>query len=244
MSKTGTIRIMSIFVALVSMVLIALPVQAEGTGITSNFNGTPIASGNYIWFNSVFKPSGGPTDIPYTVYLQESQITFAANNQIYTLTVPNAEITFSPTATGANTTWNSGSNTWITVVPMNYASGNIFLSGMAFPVPDGGLPGGINPVTWSGRFLSDTPGVTVNWKWAAAVYSDDFLSDGDYNSLGVKPVDMKTLLYPNSHHAGTPEYKLGSGPLGGSRGGGGANYTGSYSGTAKSYCKLIDNNPA
>ena len=49
-------------------------------------------------------------------------------------------------------------------------SGNQFLAGLGYQVPSN-LPGGINPVTWSGLFFADASGVNINWKWAAAVYS-------------------------------------------------------------------------
>jgi hypothetical protein len=92
------------------------------------------------------------------------------------------------------------------------------------------IPGGLNPVTWSGTISSDTPGVTINWQWAAAVYTS---FSSDYTLLGVKPVDDKTASqYQNSDHAGTPE-NFKQFVIGGARGGGGANYTGSYSGTGK-----------
>ena len=39
------------------------------TSITSNFNGTPINAGNYIWFTSVLKPNGlGSTPVTITFY--------------------------------------------------------------------------------------------------------------------------------------------------------------------------------
>jgi hypothetical protein len=53
----------------------------------------------------------------------------------------------------------------------------------------------------------------------------------NYNALGVKPVDDNNASdYLNSHHAGTPE-NFTPYVVGGARGGGGSNYTGSYSGT-------------
>jgi hypothetical protein len=65
------------------------------------------------------------------------------------------------------------------------------------------FPGGINPVTWSGTFTSDTPGVTIDWQWAAAVYTS-FSSNP--SQLGIKPVDDKQAsIYQNSDHAGAPE---------------------------------------
>ncbi|HEY9152283.1 MAG TPA: hypothetical protein VIN60_05305, partial [Anaerolineales bacterium] len=146
----------------------------------------------------------------------------------YYLPVPDTLITISPTATQAATTFNTQMNRWETTVPTSY-TGNIFLGGLAFQVPAGGLPGGINPVTWSGQFTSDTAGVSLNWQWAAAVYTQ---FNADLNQVGVKPIDGDKLnSYTNSDHAGTPEnYK--SYVTGGARGGGGSNWTGGYSGTA------------
>jgi hypothetical protein len=104
----------------------------------------------------------------------------------------------------------------------------VFLDGVSF-TPAGGLPGGIKNVTWSGEFSTDTPGIKVNWQWAAAVYTQ---FSADNNALNVKPVDANNLsAYKNSDHAGTPE-SFKSFVVGGACGGGGANYTGSYSGTA------------
>jgi hypothetical protein len=97
----------------------------------------------------------------------------------------------------------------------------------------GGLPGGIDPVTISGTFGSDTPGLSFEWKWAAAVYTS--FSD-DLNAVGVKPIDGNDANpYDNSDHAGTPENFKDS-VTGGARGGGGSNWTGSYSGTSKVQC--------
>ena len=77
---------------------------------------------------------------------------------------------------------------------------------------------------------SDTPGVSVQWKWAAAVYTN---FSADYNALGVKPVDdNRASQYRNSDHAGTPE-NFKAYVIGGARGGGGSNYTGSLSRTAR-----------
>jgi hypothetical protein len=51
----------------------------------------------------------------------------------------------------------------------------------------------------------------------------------DYNSLGVKPVDDPTAsIYLNGDNAGTPE-NFKQYVTGGARGGGGNNYTGSWS---------------
>src|SRR5262245_4195653 len=86
------------------------------------------------------------------------------------------------TRTPRTATFEAGANTWDIGVPSKF-SGNAFLGGAAFQVATA-LPGGINPVTWTASFSSDTPGVSLNWQWAAAVYT----SFSDYSALGVKPL--------------------------------------------------------
>ena len=103
----------------------------------------------------------------------------------------------------------------------------MFLSGVALQVP-GGLPGGVSPVTWCGNFSADQTGLKANWQWAAAVYQ---CFSTDLTQVGVKPVDANNLsIYQNSDHAGTPE-NFKNCVTGGARGGGGSNWTGSYSAT-------------
>jgi len=201
----------------------------------SNFNGTPIQPGNFIWFNANFTASGIPSS-GATIFFMASTVAFTAD-QPYTVAVPNAQVTFSPTAVCAGTTFDTASNTWMTTVPLG-GSDEVFLTGLAFPVPasfaqaHGRIQG---PVSWQGTFAADTAGISVAWKWGAAVYKNFSL---DYNALGIKPAHTRACLYQNSDHAGTPEgVDPNSGQLfkdfvtGGARGGGGSNWTGSWSGT-------------
>ena len=141
--------------------------------------------------------------------------------------MPDATVTFDPTATSATTTFSGGM--WVTRAPSSGLAGNTFLSGLSYQVP-ANLPGGITNVTWSGTVTIDTPGVSLNWQWAAAVYRT---FSSNYNVLGVKPVDDGTASqYQNSDHAGTPE-SFKAFVTGGATGGGGANFTGGLSGTAR-----------
>ncbi len=191
----------------------------------SNFNGTSIAGGDFVWFNAVAKVKGIDVSATTTLELLGSTISFAAGGTTYLLNVPDSSITFSPTAAEASTTFDGVA--WTTVVPASFSK-NVFLDGLSFQVPAGGLPGGISPVIWSGTFLSSPQGVTVEWQWAAAVYTQFSTDDA---ALGVKPVDgNQSNPYANSDHAGTPE-GFKQYVTGGARGGGGSNWTGSYSGT-------------
>src|SRR4051812_41677955 len=156
--------------------------QAVTTGSSnaSNFNGTAIAAGSSIWFSSVFKVSGVGS-APVRVFVSSQHIAFSANGVSYDLPVPDGLVTITPGATTASTTFGANGR-WQTSIPAQF-SGNAFLSGLAWTVPVN-LPGGTNPVTWYGTFTSDTPGLSLNWLWAAAVYTS---FSTDYNALQVKP---------------------------------------------------------
>jgi len=204
------------------------------TSNTSNFNGTPISAGDYIWFNANFSASGIPSS-GATLTFTNSTIQFTAD-QTYTLAVPNAQITFSPSATCTSTTFDSITNTWMTTVPVS-GDDEIFLSGLAWLVPASFINAGgrVNSqVVWSGTLSSSVPGISINWKWGAAVYTN-FTTN--YNALNVKPGHQHACGFNSSDHAGTPEGTDSTGQpwrtfvTGGARGGGGSNFTGSWSGT-------------
>src|SRR6266404_1284597 len=205
------------------------------SSISANFNGTAIAGGDTIWFTSVMKPSGLGTN-PVTIFVRNSTVTFAANGTNHSMPVPDSNITFSPSATGATISFDSAKNLWQITVPSSGLAGNTLLDAMQFVVPAGGLPGGIQNVKWQANFSTDASGISMQWQWAAAVYTSFNTS---YSSLGVKPVDdNKASQYQNSDHGGTPEnYKTYV--TGGATGGGGSNYTGSYSGTASLSVPLV-----
>jgi hypothetical protein len=205
----------------------ALMVVMTGTGaasstvmstIDSNFNGNSIEAGNFIWFNNHMKVTGISEGT--VIKFSESKIEFTANDVPYSLNVPESVVTFSSGATPA-TTFDGGA--WKTTLPVE-GSDEIFLSGLKYEVEPGGLPGGINPVTWSGSFeclsqCSSTE-VKIEWKWGAAVYTK---MAEDYNALGVEPIH-------NTIHAGTP-VNVKDNVIGGARGGGGSNFEGSWSST-------------
>lgn len=197
------------------------------SSISANFNGTSITGGNTIWFSSVLKPSGLGSS-KATIFVRKSTITFTANGTNYSVPVADANITFDPNAATATISFDSTNNAWQITAPSTGLAGNTLLDVAEFTVPTSGLPGGIGNVTWQANLSSDTAGISIQWKWAAAVYTS---FSNDYSSLGVKPVDdNQASQYQNSDHAGAPEnYKAYV--TGGAAGGGGSNYTGGYSGT-------------
>jgi hypothetical protein len=200
--------------------------HGQSCTVGSNFNGTRIAGGNYVWFSSVISVGGLGSD-PVTLTFLDSVLTVSVNGVQQNINVPAARVTFAPDTQTATTSFDGSQ--WNTSLPSSGLSGKYFLTGVAVQVPEGGWPGGIQPVSWTGLFSSDGDRLSVHFQWAAAVYTQ---FDSDYASLGVKPVDDNDASeYQNSDHAGSPEY-FKQYVVGGARGGGGSNVTGSYSGTA------------
>jgi hypothetical protein len=229
-------------VQLINVVNVVSACPCPPEDIKYNFNGTQIIfqstpGGSYVWFTSDGTVSGLPS-AGATLHITDQSITIPATGSSpqYVVPVPDAYVTFSPSVTVATTTFNTSSNAWIIDLPTSALAGNVFFGGVAFKVPVAGLPAGIQNVDWSGEFTTATPGLSVNWQWHAAAYSD-FTSD--YNSIAPKPVDDNNAsIYKNSDHAGTPEGtdSVSGKPWknfveGGGSGGGGGNYCGSGSST-------------
>ncbi|HTC76040.1 MAG TPA: hypothetical protein VK684_10710 [Edaphobacter sp.] len=212
------------------------PVCSSISGNASNFNGTSLDSGQWIWFNANFTAKGIPST-GAVITFSNSKILNTGDGTAITNSAPNARITFSPTAACTTTTFNTMTNTWFTIVPMR-ADDEIFLTGVAVPVPAGGLPGGVN-VNWTGTFdTGGVAGISIDWKWGAAVYSS--LGD-DFNTLAIKPGHQTACRVSNGDHAGTPEGANDLNQLwkqfviSGATGGGGSNWTGSWSGTLSAF---------
>ena len=209
------------------------PCTASATN-SSNFNGTSVAAGTFIWFNAHFKANNVPKN-GVTMDFTNGNISFTAGGTSYSLAVPNAKITFSTRATCTSTIFDSVTNTWMTTVPIS-GDDEIFLTGLAWPVPSGGLAPGANPVNFTGTYSSETnaPGLSIQMQWSAAAYST-FTTD--YNALQIKAGHQTACGQNNGDHSGTPEGVDNTNTpwkkylVGGPRGGGGSNFTGSWSGT-------------
>jgi len=210
------------------------PACAYNTAIVSSFNGTAIPAGRTVWVSSKLKAKTSSLGTgETTIYFENALVQFAANNTAYAFVLPRAKVIYSPTATSTTTTYDAGTQTWVTTVSPGNWDKEVFLSGVAIPAPAGGFPGGIKPVTVGGRLGSSKYGVVLEWKWAAAAYTT-FATD--YTLLGVKPVSNNTENpYSNGDKAGTPEQYKNS-VTGGARGGGGSNYTGDDTPMVRGLC--------
>jgi uncharacterized repeat protein (TIGR01451 family) len=213
--------------------------------IKSNFDGTkvePIAGEpQWVWFNSVIKQKG-VTSSGGTIKVTNQHITIKLHSgEVITVSVPNATlIFFTTTKTGQGSTEFKGGE-WVTRVPIvngKVFGDDIFMAGLAWHIPAGVQIASAEPVTWEADFTASA-GMNTNplleWQWAAAVYSKLSATEAGYNEMEVKPLHSTTEdKYPTGDNAGTPEKPAVQAlHTEGARGGGGSNYTGSYSGTEK-----------
>jgi hypothetical protein len=222
--------------------VVTAPLESKMSRISSDFRNVGVPGGSYLWFNSIFKVRDVPRQKIAISFFQSSvqfQYTDASHNIVkVNQPVPDARIVIDPDVTTASTTFDAVNNVWLTTIPFDLDD-SAFLTGMPWLVPAGGIPGDIEPVTWSGTFASDTAGVDIGWRWAAAAYSS---FGGDNTTLDVKPMDTDRDNLAatrddddprvNRDSAGTPE-NFKSSVIPGARGKGGKNYTGSYSGSAR-----------
>src|SRR5690349_5488617 len=88
----------------------AMAADCLASSIRSNFNGTSIAGGRYIWFNSVMKVSGVPATGARLTFSNQT-IEMVVGGQTRTLSVPDAVVTFDAGSLTASTTFDDFSRT-------------------------------------------------------------------------------------------------------------------------------------
>jgi uncharacterized repeat protein (TIGR01451 family) len=192
--------------------------------ICGNFN-SQNPYGGWVWCNAHVSANPGKK---CTVYCQNASVTLTCNDgKTYTYPVPDCQINFSPNCSTGSCSFDG--TKWTTTLPCN-GDDEIFLSGCGIPWQSDFA--NCHQVCWTGTFCSDTPGTSCNWQWSAACYNTDLSNCG---SVSVKPCHQTYCGYPGGDHAGTPE-NCKSYVQGGACGGGGSNYTGSWSSTDSFTC--------
>jgi hypothetical protein len=183
----------------------------------------PTGTSPVVWVHAhIGKPSGIPTTVKSTVLYTGGSLSLGGTSHA----LPDGLLIFDPAAPATiTTTFNATANRWETLVNPQNLSDEIFFTGAAIPVtPD--IAAGAN-ATWKFTVASDAPELSFSWQWSAAVYT---FWPADWNQALIEP-------YHAIDHAGTPlnptvQRTLIQGP----RGGGGSNYTGSWSATGTGSC--------
>ena len=201
-------------------------------------SGTAIGGSPVSWnkFNTV-----GSTDVAWihahigtpkgvsattTTTVQFTGVTFVLNGQTYQL--PDGFLIFNPSALATPTTTFDSTfapnGRWVTTLNPNALCDEIFFDGNAIPV-DSNISGG-GKATFNYTTLSSDNNLAFSWQWSAAVFT-------------YWPGNNQAQILPchQSDHAGTPENRqVQQSLIQGPRGGGGSNYTGSWSGTGNGAC--------
>jgi hypothetical protein len=211
-------------IAYVTNTWTTLPLTNHCTNtICSSFNSQNPGSG-WLWLNCQL--TGKPGSQEVLVTCSNATVTLSCTDgKTYTFPVPNGQILFSPNCT-TGTNWFDGTN-WNTTLPCG-GDDQIFVSGCAIPWQSDFA--NCKSVCWNGVFSCNVPGLSFNWQFGAACYSDS--QPGDYNSICPKACHQTPCqngqYYNSSHNAGTPE---NHNPycVGGGTGFGGSNCTGNFS---------------
>jgi hypothetical protein len=184
----------------------------------------PTGTSPFVWVHAhIGKPKNVPTNAITTMLF--TGITLTLNGTFYPLN--DGVLTFDPAAPPTITTsYNFGLKRWETLINPNGLSDEIFFTGTAIPVSTTLANSAKATVTYDVH--SSTPHVSLPWQWSAAVYT--FWPANGYLGAQIQP-------YHGGNHAGTPlntdvQQSLIQGP----RGGGGSNFTGSWSGTGNASC--------
>jgi hypothetical protein len=199
----------------------------SGTAISGapvSWNGFTAPAGSVVWINAhIQSPSNVPTNTITKVYF--TGVTLVVNSTTYAL--PDGQVVFNPSVSAPVTVANADGSWTTTVSPTT--SGDIFFDGDAIPV-DSNLENGGHGNTGSTLSFStnsNDSSLDFQWQWGAAVYTS---WPGNAAAL-IEPVQANGLQ-PGAPQNPAVQKDLIQGP----RGGGGSNFTGSWSGTGKGTC--------
>lgn len=198
------------------------PIDSAISGAPVSWNGFKAPAGSVVWINAHLDAKNVPTNTITTVDF--TGVTLVVNATSYAL--PNGQVIFNPAVSTAATVVNADGS-WTTTVSPTF-NNDIFFVGQAIPVDanmeNGG--GGNTGSTLSFTTNSSDSTLSFQWQWSAAVYT----SWPGNAAANIEPVHAQ-------QQAGAPlnpavEADLIQGP----RGGGGSNFTGSWSGTGQGVC--------
>jgi hypothetical protein len=192
--------------------------------ICGNFNSQNPGSG-WLWCNAHISGAPGSN---CTVNCQNASVTLSCTDgKNYTFPIPNGTVNFSSSCTVASN-WFDGTS-WHTMLPCGGDS-EIFLQGCAIPWQSDFA--NCQSVCWTGAFSCSTPGFSCNWQWGAACYSGSTPGCGSIAPKACLQTPCPNgQYYKSGDQCGTPENCKPYCVAGGT-GGGGANCTGSWSGTS------------
>jgi hypothetical protein len=210
-----------------------IPAASEIISSTSwnKFN-VPAGQAPVVWVHAQFKPSGIPTATKTTV--QFTGVSWVLNGISYPM--PNGTVVFDPAASLTSTTTFTGtpgtsSALWTTTINPDNISDENFFVGAAIPVDLRITGGGQATIRFTTQ--TDDTRLSFSWQWSAAAYT---YWPSDWNMALIQPYHGNGPT--GSQHADTPDNTtIQKSLIQGPRGGGGSNFTGSWSATGHGVCQ-------
>jgi hypothetical protein len=206
-----------------------IPAASEVISPTSwNKFSLPFGKAAVAWVHAQFKPTSVSTTTSSTV--QFTRVSFVLNGISYPM--PDGVVNFDPNAPATSSTTFSGmpgtsSARWTTTINPNFISDENFFVGAAIPVDPAIAGGGKATIQFTTQ--TDDTGLSFSWQWSAAIYT---YWPSDWNQA------MIQAYHGNGLHADTPtNTQVQKSLIQGPRGGGGSNFTGSWSATGHGACK-------
>ena len=198
----------------------------------NHFN-VPVGTAPVVWVHAQFKPTGVPTDTGSTI--QFTGVWFVLNGMSYPM--PNGTVIFDPTASWTSaTTFTPSPGTpgrWTTTINPNNISDENFFVGAAIPVNNYPNLTSSGQATIQFTAQTDDTALSFSWQWSAAVYT---YWPSDWNVALIQPYHGNGPT--GSQHADTPDNtQVQKSLIQGPRGGGGSNFTGSWSATGHGVCQ-------
>ncbi|HEX3463049.1 MAG TPA: hypothetical protein VHS78_03215 [Candidatus Elarobacter sp.] len=184
------------------------------------YNAGTVPADDTLWINAVAKVSGATPGTEIAFYNVTYSTNLASGSTPSPQSMPNMTIFFDSSSSPSVSYTPAGG--WVEHIPASLG-GNVFLDGYATLTQNS--PYRPRNGTLTGCFASNST-IDINFQFGAALYGSAF-PQTDYNSAGAKPADQAG----GANHAGTPENEKSVFIGGAGSGGGGSNYTGSYSAT-------------
>ena len=188
----------------------------------------PFGTPSFVWVHAHFNPNEVPATTKTTVLYKG--VSFVLNGHAYPL--PNGLVTFDPAAPSVSTTtFDAPNNRWLTTINPRFISDENFFVGAAIPIDATIIGGGQATIHFTTQ--TDDSDLSFSWQWSAAVYT---YWPSNWNEALVQPYHGNGPA--GSQHAGAPDSTLVQKSLiAGPRGGGGSNFTGSWSATGHGSCQ-------
>ena len=217
-------RLLFVFFLLFGKDLMAQTCTLKTHNAYTNFNSSPNTSATTLWVNIHIKLNGELTSNGDYLTFYGGNISLSGVTASWTTaSIPTGKILADNTVSTPITYYDVPANTWITKVPLSYSSSELFISGGVITSTTGYTTASGKQDVLTGYLYSNKV-TSTSWFYGLAAYQPTFI----YSDVAASGI--VTAIQTSGLHSGVPTNQEANLVMGGS-GGGGSNYTGSFSST-------------